>query len=67
MTNGEVAEWSIAPVLKTGIPERGSRVRISPSPQNKEQKAKLFVTVLLRGMGRDEKGAGKKSGGTKTF
>ena len=30
---GEVAEWSKAPVSKTGIRETGSRVRISPSPQ----------------------------------
>ena len=30
--NGEVAERLNAPVLKTGIPSRGSRVRISPSP-----------------------------------
>ena len=30
--NGEVAEWPNAPVSKTGMPERASRVRISPSP-----------------------------------
>ena len=29
---GEVAEWPNAPVSKTGMPERASRVRISPSP-----------------------------------
>src|SRR5262249_37425944 len=29
---GEVAEWLMAPVLKTGIPERVSGVRIPPSP-----------------------------------
>jgi hypothetical protein len=27
-----VAEWSIAPVLKTGVSETGPRVRIPPSP-----------------------------------
>jgi hypothetical protein len=31
-TRGEVAEWLMAPVLKTGIPERVSGVRIPPSP-----------------------------------
>ncbi len=30
--NGEVAERLMAPVLKTGIPERVSGVRIPPSP-----------------------------------
>ena len=29
---GEVAERLIAPVLKTGVPARGPRVRIPPSP-----------------------------------
>jgi hypothetical protein len=29
---GEVAEWLMAPVLKTGIPERVSGVRIPSSP-----------------------------------
>src|SRR5208282_4260832 len=29
---GEVAEWLMAPVLKTGLPERVSGVRIPPSP-----------------------------------
>jgi hypothetical protein len=29
---GEVAEWLMAPVLKTGIPEMVSGVRIPPSP-----------------------------------
>ena len=32
--SGEVAEWSKAPVSKTGRGETSSRVRISPSPQN---------------------------------
>jgi hypothetical protein len=32
LTVGEVAEWLMAPVLKTGIPERVSGVRIPPSP-----------------------------------
>ena len=32
MNLGEVAEWLMAPVLKTGIPERVSGVRIPPSP-----------------------------------
>ena len=31
-TYGEVAEWLKAPVLKTGDPGRGPRVRIPPSP-----------------------------------
>jgi hypothetical protein len=29
---GEVAEWLMAPVLKTGVPERAPGVRIPPSP-----------------------------------
>ena len=29
---GEVAEWLMAPVLKTGIPETVSGVQIPPSP-----------------------------------
>jgi hypothetical protein len=29
---GELAEWLMAPVLKTGIPERVSGVRIPHSP-----------------------------------
>src|SRR5688500_20188352 len=32
VTPGQVAEWLKAPVSKTGIPERVSRVRISPCP-----------------------------------
>jgi hypothetical protein len=32
-SDGEVAEWSKAPVSKTGMFERASRVRIPPSPQ----------------------------------
>jgi hypothetical protein len=31
---GEVAEWSIAPVLKTGVRETVPGVRIPPSPQS---------------------------------
>ena len=34
---GEVAEWLMAPVLKTGIPERVSGVQIPPSPPCFEQ------------------------------
>jgi hypothetical protein len=30
--SGEVAEWLMAPVLKTGVPERVPGVRIPPSP-----------------------------------
>ena len=30
--NGGVAEWTIAPVLKTGVPERVPEVRILPPP-----------------------------------
>jgi len=37
---GGVAEWLNAPVLKTGISERVSRVRIPPPPhKNKEPDA----------------------------
>ncbi len=32
ITAGEVAEWLMAPVLKTGVPERVPGVRIPPSP-----------------------------------
>ena len=32
MNNGELAEWLMAPVLKTGIPGRVSGVRIPHSP-----------------------------------
>ena len=31
-TSGRVAEWLMAPVLKTGVPERVSGVRIPPLP-----------------------------------
>jgi hypothetical protein len=31
-TQGRVAEWLMAPVLKTGVPERVSGVRIPPLP-----------------------------------
>ncbi len=34
---GEVAEWSNAPVSKTGKPERVSRVQIPPSPPVSEE------------------------------
>ena len=30
--SGRVAEWLMAPVLKTGVPERVSGVRIPPLP-----------------------------------
>ena len=30
--DGRVAEWLMAPVLKTGVPERVSGVRIPPLP-----------------------------------
>lgn len=39
--NGEVAEWSKAPVSKTGRLETVSRVRISPSPKMKKSLATL--------------------------
>ncbi len=45
-TYGGVAEWLNAPVLKTGISERVSRVRISPPPQIQKVSRKgsfLFV------------------------
>ena len=35
---GEVAEWLMAPVLKTGVPERVPGVRIPPSPPDFESK-----------------------------
>src|ERR1700733_14041925 len=40
-SNGEVAEWLMAPVLKTGIPERVSGVRIPPSPPDSLVAGKL--------------------------
>ena len=32
LQKGRVAEWLMAPVLKTGVPERVSGVRIPPLP-----------------------------------
>ena len=32
LQGGRVAEWLMAPVLKTGVPERVSGVRIPPLP-----------------------------------
>jgi integrase len=46
---GEVAERLNAPVLKTGAPSRGSRVRISPSPPIE---AREFDNPALRRVGR---------------
>src|SRR4051812_49368767 len=46
--SGGVAEWSIAPVLKTGRPPRVSRVRISPPPLQV-----LFPTTRLSHPGGD--------------
>ena len=45
---GEVAEWSNAPVLKTGVSERGPRVRIPPSPQSmlKVRNKRVIVELL---------------------
>lgn len=40
---GEVAEWSKAPVSKTGIRETGSGVRISPSPHMDDTKEKVIL------------------------
>src|SRR5271155_3596504 len=40
---GEVAEWLMAPVLKTGIPERVSGVRIPSSPPSLTGTALLSV------------------------
>src|SRR5580700_10219539 len=40
---GEVAEWLMAPVLKTGIPERVSGVRIPSSPPSLTSVALLSV------------------------
>jgi hypothetical protein len=46
---GEVAEWLMAPVLKTGIPERVSGVRIPPSPPDSLVVKQLgaFASLLL--------------------
>ena len=38
MLNGEVAEWTNAPVLKTGVHANGPRVRIPPSPPETRRK-----------------------------
>jgi signal transduction histidine kinase len=45
LLGGEVAEWLMAPVLKTGMPERVSGVRIPPSPPSKD----LFENRLVGG------------------
>lgn len=43
-----MAEWSNAPVSKTGCPVRGSRVRIPVSPQAKNKAtAELALKVAL--------------------
>ena len=47
---GRVAEWLMAPVLKTGVPERVSGVRIPPLPPDllfrpKSTKKPLCATV----------------------
>ena len=41
--DGEVAEWLMAPVLKTGVPERVPGVRIPPSPP-----ALYFLLLTVR-------------------
>ncbi|MEN9647537.1 MAG: hypothetical protein RLY57_341, partial [Candidatus Parcubacteria bacterium] len=43
---GGMAEWSNAPVLKTGGVERLPRVRISLPPQTKPKQAFLFALTL---------------------
>ncbi len=43
---GEVAEWSMATVLKTVNPARGSRVRISPSPPGKNNVQKFDIFLI---------------------
>jgi hypothetical protein len=40
---GEVAEWLMAPVLKTGIPERVSGVRIPPSPPRSLERRETWL------------------------
>lgn len=45
---GEVAEWSIAPVLKTGIVSLLSRVRIPLSPFFCSMKRSLFFFFSLK-------------------
>jgi hypothetical protein len=37
ISGGEMAEWLNAPVLKTGMSERASRVRIPLSPQETKE------------------------------
>ena len=46
---GEVAEWSKAPVSKTGIRATGSGVRISPSPPVQKQAPIGAIFVERRG------------------
>ena len=47
---GEVAERLMAPVLKTGIPERVSGVRIPPSPplqKTKDLRSRLYARLYF--------------------
>ncbi len=45
--HGEVAEWSMATVLKTVNPAMGSRVRIPPSPPVSENYDLAFSNESL--------------------
>ena len=44
--SGRVAEWLMAPVLKTGVPERVSGVRIPPLPPYSLRVLILQATLL---------------------
>src|SRR5579864_8814334 len=55
--SGEVAEWLMAPVLKTGVPERVPGVRIPPLPPspypetskiNKTRNNRMFTGYFVR-------------------
>ena len=48
ITIGGVAEWSNAPVSKTGNEATRSRVRIPPPPQNNETNTDVLVDCVLR-------------------
>lgn len=51
---GEVAEWPIAPVLKTGVGSNLPGVRISPSPLNRKgltsDRRKSFFSLCTQKM-----------------
>src|SRR3954465_114889 len=56
LTSGGVAEWSNAPVLKTGDGATRPRVRIPPPP-SRIQRAAANASAALAPAGRDDCGA----------